>query len=75
MTPVLFRSGRPIVEADIQALAEYFRSAEPGERRLHRLLEAHPAIIGALGFLEFLSEFPLRNRDDGNQTGLRPTVL
>lgn len=67
MTPVLFRSGRPIVEADIQALAEYFRSAEPGERKLHRLLEAHPAIIGALGFLEFLSEFPLCNRDNGNR--------
>ncbi len=66
MIPVLFRSGRRLNEADIQALAEYLRAVDPGERHLHRLLEAHPAIIGALGFLEFLSEFPLWSRDDGN---------
>ncbi|MEZ5399191.1 MAG: DUF2293 domain-containing protein [Bryobacteraceae bacterium] len=72
MNPVLVRSGRPLDETDILALAEYLRSVDPGERQLHRLLEAHPAIIGALGFLEFLSEFPLASRDDGNRPVLDP---
>jgi Rad4 beta-hairpin domain 3/Domain of unknown function (DUF4263) len=72
MLPILFRSGRRLEEADIQALAEYLQAADPSETHLHRLFETHPAIIGVLGFIEFLSEFPLIKRDHGNQTVIDP---
>lgn len=67
MPPVLYRSGRWIEEADIQALAEFLQQTDGGETALHRLLETHPSIIGALGYIEFLSEAPLLGRDQGNR--------
>ncbi len=66
MPSVLYRSGRRIEEADIQALAEFLRQTDGDEKALHRLLERHPAIIGALGYIEFLSEVPLLGRDQSN---------
>ena len=72
MVPVLFRSARRIAESDIRALAEYLGSAEPIEAQLHRVLEAHPPIIGALGFHEFVSEFPISKRDRANNLLIDP---
>ena len=66
MPSVLYRSGRRIEEADIQAMAEFLRETDGDERALHRLLARHPAIIGALGYIEFLSEVPLSGRDQSN---------
>jgi hypothetical protein len=40
------------------------------ERMLQRLLEQHPALIGPLGFVEFVSEFPLYKPDYQNTTDL-----
>jgi hypothetical protein len=65
----LYRSGQRVSQADVQALAEFLRTTNGGESHLHRLLEAHPAIMGALGFLEFVSEFRLVK---GPAAALRP---
>lgn len=67
MLSTLYRSGRRVSEADVQALAEFLRSTDGAETKLHRLIEGHPAIIGALGYVEFLSEFPLTKRGSDNQ--------
>jgi hypothetical protein len=66
MSSTLYRSARHISQADVQALGEFLRTTEGAETQLHRLLKAHPAIIGALGFVEFLSEFPLAKRGEDN---------
>jgi hypothetical protein len=66
MSSTLYRSTRRISPADIQALSEFLRTTEGAETQLHRLLKAHPAIIGALGFVEFLSEYPLAKRGEEN---------
>lgn len=50
--------------SDVQALAEFLRGSAKPEGALHQLLEQHTGIIGALGFAEFLSEFPLVKRDE-----------
>jgi hypothetical protein len=49
---------------DIQALAEFLRGPAKPEGALHRLLEQHTGVIGALGFSQFLSEFPLIKRNE-----------
>ena len=67
MSSTLYRSGRRVSSADVQALAEVLWTTDGVETHLHRLLEAHPAIIGALGFVEFVSEYPLVKRGEENQ--------
>jgi hypothetical protein len=61
--PTLYRCCAT-TESDIQALAEFLRTATRPEEELHRLLEATPGVVGALGFCEFVSEFPLIKRDE-----------
>ena len=66
MSLTLFRSGLRVSQDDVQAFAEFLRHSDGGETQMHRLFEAHPAIIGALGFIEFLSEVPLEKRGADN---------
>jgi len=67
MSLTLFRSGLKVSQDDVQGFAEFLRNTDGGETKMHRLFEAHPAIIGALGFIEFLSEVPLKKRGTENE--------
>lgn len=63
----LYRCIPSVSGNDVQALAEFLRETDGSETKLHRLIEAHPAIVGALGFLEFFSETALTKRGLDNQ--------
>lgn len=53
-----------VTEDDIRALAEFLRSPSKTEGQLQRLLEKHTGIIGALGYCEFFSEYPVYKRNE-----------
>jgi hypothetical protein len=53
-----------VTEDDIRALAEFLRSPSKNEGQLQRLLEEHTGIIGALGYCEFFSEYPVYKRTE-----------
>ena len=49
---------------DVRALGQFLNSeAAAYEENFHRLLEDHPALLGALGYVRFLSELPIAKRD------------
>lgn len=59
-TPRVLNSSVPVSLADVKALRDFLESQHVrDEKLLQRLLERHPALIGPLGFGEFVSEFPL----------------
>jgi hypothetical protein len=52
---------------DVKALREFLESQQVrDEKLLQRLLEQHPALIGPLGFVEFVSEVPIIKVDRQN---------
>jgi hypothetical protein len=67
----IFNSSVPVTGKDVRALREFLESARVrDEKLLQRLLEQHPSLIGPLGFVEFVSEFPLYKVDHQNTTDL-----
>lgn len=63
----VFNCGVTVSHDDVMALREFLESANASnENLLHQLLERHPALIGSLGFVEFVSEFPLYKFDSQN---------
>lgn len=49
---------------DIRALAEFLSSrCGQSEAKFHRLFETHPALLGVLGYVRFLSEYAIPKRD------------
>lgn len=75
MAATLYQSGQRLSEDDVQSLAEFLRATDKGEHEFHRLLERHPAILGALGFMEFLSEHPIQKRDSANKLAEDPRSM
>jgi len=70
----------PILKTDdIRAFAEFLDSSEdPPERSFHSLLKRHPALLGVLGYVQFLSEYSITKRDgsgDLTQYYDRPDIL
>jgi hypothetical protein len=64
---------------DIRALAEFLISDRiSSEAKFHRLLETHPALLGVLGYVRFLSEFQILKRDSVGEISKyrdRPDIL
>src|SRR5262245_12564366 len=65
----VIRSPSIPTEGDVRALREFLNSTDAvsSERALQELLKKHPAIIGILGFVEFIVEPSLRKRDSEGQ--------
>lgn len=67
MSITVLHSGKRPDNADIQALSELLQGYDLSETAFHRLLERHPALLGAMGYLEFASEVPVPTRDNSGK--------
>src|SRR5689334_11030436 len=69
--PRVFDSRQPVTEKDIRALHEFLDGPWiSDEKKLQKLLEQHPALVGPLGFVEFVSEFPIYKVNTENTVDL-----
>jgi HJR/Mrr/RecB family endonuclease len=68
----VYRAEHPPTTSDIRELREFLASPLiEDEKELQRLLEKHPALVGVLGFTDFVSEFPLFKTNAQNLPELR----
>jgi hypothetical protein len=71
----IFVSSGPPTSDDVRALKEFLESENVGnEKALQALFQAHPPLIGVLGFSEFIAEYPLIKIDSRGEafSGRRP---
>lgn len=54
--PIIYDAAGAVSEDTLREFAEFLKLENAGETQLHRLLEDHPTLIGALGYVRFLSE-------------------
>lgn len=66
-----YRAGIPPTAADVRELKAFLESPlAEDEKALQHLLERHPALIGVLGFSDFLSEVPIFKTNENNEPEL-----